>query len=240
MSIARSKMHIDPLYARFGIEEIVFAELYDLDNTIPLDANAEGAIAACLQQMLDLQADELECQPVLVGYRAIISALGRSKRKFPPSALALLEIVQRCRQFPRINSLVDIYNISALHTLLSFGAHDLDKISGVIEFRLATEGEHFCAIGNNVRKVAAGDLVYADQDNILAWLDTRDSELVKINRDCRNALLVLQGNQNTDRVLREQTLRQVGTDVCRVCGGRFAIFSTDVEGRTQCLFSSEG
>lgn len=217
------KIQVDPYYQKLGIKHIVYAELHGINNQIK-DTRAVDLLVEKAQQKA-LLTDELslETNAILEGYRQITIALGRSLKKFPPSAQALINTVQRTQTFPRINPFVDIYNAAVVDSMLSIGAHDLNKIHGNIYFRLSPGEEPFIAIGGNEKPTSKNDIVYADERNILAWLNTRDSELAKVTPETTDVILIIQGNSKTTVEYRQQVLEKLCGQITQICGGQYEI-----------------
>jgi hypothetical protein len=130
-----------------------------------------------------------------------VSRIERSVKKFPPAAESLIQLIRRTRRFPAINAAVDAYNITVCHTHLALGVHDLDRLNGSITFRLSSGGESFRAVGSDtVKQTAPGDYLYADEARVLAWLDSKDSDEIKLSPMTKNVLIVIQGTSRTSRV----------------------------------------
>ena len=97
------------------------------------------------------------------------------------------------RLAPHINSIIDIYNVEALHSLLAIGGHDFDKIEGQVEFTVSQKEDVFLPILSKEKHVAKTDYVYRDAKGILAWLDVRDSEYYKFDEETKDAIFIIQG-----------------------------------------------
>lgn len=217
------KIHIDSHYKDLGIEHVVYAELHGINNQSVNDAAVDLLIEKAKQKALLVDELALETNSILEGYRQMTITLGRSIKKFPPSALALIKTIQRTQNFPRINPFVDIYNAEVVNSMLSIGAHDLSKVHGDIYFRISTGDEPFTAIGGDEKLTSKGDMVYADDHNILAWLNTRDSEFAKITPDTTDAILMIQGNPKTTLDHRQQVLEKVCHQIVQLCGGKYQV-----------------
>ena len=233
MSANQLNYRFDPGFHRLGIDSVVTAEIRGIDNTRPLTAEQNARLQAIAQQIIKTGPDALEEEPVLRGYRDCVAQIGRSAKKFPPSALALSGIVQRTGRLPSINPVVDLYNGVALQSFLSLGVHDIDKLQGTISFRFCTEPERFVPIGGGDKQTQPGDYVYADEQTILAWLDARDSELVKVTESTRNLLIVAQGNAATSAEMRISVLNDLCGQITEHCGGEFQILA--IEGQRHTL-----
>ena len=225
MSNPSIQIHASADFARLGIKSIAYAVLSDLNNQVSYDEALQALTQSAKEQALHMT--DLEDNPVLNGYRNMIKDHGRSLKKFPPSAQALIKIIQKNDVFPKINPIVDIYNTCVIDSLLSIGAHDLDKVTGDIYFRLSAPEEHFVAIGGDEKTTLEGDFVYSDDEKILAWLNTRDSELAKITPETRNIILMIQGNPDTPLDYRMDALQKICGKITAICGGSFSVHSVD-------------
>ncbi len=216
-------IHFSPEFVQLGIKSIAYALLYNINNQIPLPPQLTDLIQITQKQAL--ACTDIEKHPVINGYREMIKNQRRSLKKFPPSAQALLNIIHHSQSFPYINPVVDIYNVTTVETMLSIGAHDLDKIDLDIYFRLSEGEEKFCPIGGSEKTTQKGDYVYADKHNILAWLDTRDSEKVKISPQTTDIILFIQGNLYTSLEYRLHALETLCSRITHYCGGNAQIHS---------------
>ena len=162
---------------------------------------------------LECDVKEVQESPVIQGYRQLLQRVGRSVKKNPPTVVALIRNIQHRGSLPHINSIIDIYNVEALSSLLAIGGHDLDKIGGQIEFSVSQREDIFLPILSTEKHVAQTDYVYRDDKGVLAWLDVRDSEHYKFDEDTKNAIFIIQGNENTSVEMRLEALEEIEKDL---------------------------
>ena len=162
---------------------------------------------------LECDVKEVQESPVVQGYRQLLQRVGRSVKKNPPTVVALIRNIQHRGSLPHINSIIDIYNVEALSSLLAIGGHDLDKIGGQIEFSVSQREDIFLPILSTEKHVAQTDYVYRDENGVLAWLDVRDSEHYKFDEDTKNAIFIIQGNENTSVEMRLEALEEIEKDL---------------------------
>lgn len=162
---------------------------------------------------LQCQLEEVAESAVVTGYTDLLQKVGRSIKKNPPTILALIRNIQHRGSLPQINSIIDIYNVECLRSYLAIGGHDLDKIEGPIEFTISQREDLFFPILSSEKHVAPTDPVYRDQKGVLAWLDVRDSDLYKFDETTKNALFVIQGNQETSVEMRLEALERIHKDL---------------------------
>lgn len=212
-----------PEFRALGFSSGIVCEIHGI-NIPEKSAPLEDLKAGTLAMVLGLEDAALQTDPVLEGYRAQVARMGRSAKKFPPAAESLIQLIRRTRRFPSINVAVDAYNITVCHTRLALGVHDLDRLSGAITFRLSPGGEQFRAVGSDtVKQTAPGDYLYADEARVLAWLDSKDSDDVKLSAATRNVLIVIQGTNRTSRIDTRNAIEDAARRIVAFCGGAFQI-----------------
>ncbi len=162
---------------------------------------------------LECDVEEIQESSVVQGYTKLLQRVGRSAKKNPPTVVALIRNIQHRGSLPHINSIIDIYNVEALHSLLAIGGHDLDKIGEQIEFSVSQKEDVFLPILSTEKHVAQTDYVYRDEKGVLAWLDVRDSEHYKFDEDTKNAIFIIQGNENTSVEMRLEALEEIEKDL---------------------------
>jgi DNA/RNA-binding domain of Phe-tRNA-synthetase-like protein len=83
----------------------------------------------------------------ILATRAGYKALGKDPARYRGSAEALLRRILSGRNFPQINSVVDIINLVSVETRLPIGLYDLAHVQGDIVFRAGRAGETYKGIG---------------------------------------------------------------------------------------------
>ncbi|MEX2719952.1 MAG: B3/4 domain-containing protein [Candidatus Wukongarchaeota archaeon] len=158
--------------------------------------------------------------PVLRAYRDFFWRVGIDPTKIRPAAEALIRRILRGNPIPKINSLVDAYNLASITSEISIAALDLDKVKGNLFMRLANEGENFLGIGMKSPLVLKGkEIVISDDEKLVAVYPYRDADNTKIIMGTKNILFLLCGVPGID----EKTLEKAGKItidyVTRFCGG---------------------
>lgn len=207
------KFVIDKSLAELGITSVVIGIAKHVDPHAPVTE-------AFLKKQKEAEAWALNCdlaevsdRPTIQGYRDLLQAVGRSVKKNPPTVPALIRNIQHRGSIPRINSIIDVYNVEALHSLLAIGGHDLDKIGNQIEFTVSQKEDVFLPILSKEKHVSPTDYVYRDEKGILAWLDVRDSENYKFDDNTKNAIFIIQGNAHTSVDMRLEALDRIAYDL---------------------------
>jgi len=138
--------------------------------------------------------EQLRELPLIKRYREFYWRCGIDPTKTRPAAEALVRRALRKKALPRINTLVDAYNLASAKTMVCLAAFDLSTISGELELRLAERGERFLGIGMKEPVTLLGmEPVLADEEKLIAIYPYRDSEATKITLDTRDALLLACG-----------------------------------------------
>lgn len=204
---------VDSSMAALGITDVVIGIARNLNANAPLNEAFEQKLHEKEQWALQADADDIARNPVVAGYTEMLGKVGRSAKKNPPTVLALLKNIQRRGNIPRVNSIVDIYNLAALQSLLAIGAHDFRKVAFPLTFAVCGKEDTFLPISSTAKHVAESDFVYRDTQGIMAWLDVRDSEHYKLDGHSQDVLFVIQGNAQTSVAMRLDALACIEADL---------------------------
>ena len=203
---------IDKSIVELGIKSVVIGIAKNIDPQAPLSDSFLTKQKKMQDWALQCDVDEILKHPVTQGYADLLQSVGRSIKKYPPTVPAFIRNIQRRGSMPHINSVIDIYNVESLHSLLAIGGHDLDKIGGQIEFTVNKEAGVFLPISSTEKHVAETDYVYRDPKGIIAWLGVRDGEQYKFDDGTKNAIFIIQGNANTSVEMRGEALKRIQND----------------------------
>ena len=144
------------------------------------------------REHLDLAT--LKDDPILRAYRDFYWRVGIDPTKIRPASEALLRRVLQGKDLPRINTLVDAYNLASMKTRTSIAAFDSDGIQGDLRMRLAREGEEFLGIGMTAPVVLRGiEVVVQDADAVVAIYPYRDADITKVTTAVREVLFMTCG-----------------------------------------------
>lgn len=182
------------------------------------DELRDETLAAILS---DLSPEKIKHDPILRGFRALHEAVGRSNRKNVASPENLLNMLLRQGRLPRVNLLVDVYNLISIKFRLALGAHDLAGVTGNIHLRMTAGGENFWPLGADAPKpVEAGEYAYVDDGNdIICRLEVRQVEKTKVTLDTRECFYIVQGNALTDDAHLKAATEELLALTKRFCGG---------------------
>lgn len=207
------KIIVDKSIADLGKKTIVLAIAKHVNPSASLSENFLAKQKEMEEWALQCDAEEALKHPVNQGYVDSISAVGRSTKKNPPTAVALIQNIKRRGSIPHINSIVDIYNVESLRSFLAIGGHDYDKIDEEICFTVSKKEDVFYPILAPEKYVAETDYVYKDKKGIMAWIDVRDGENYKFDENTKNAIFIIQGNDNTSVAMRLEALERIRKDM---------------------------
>jgi len=153
-------------------------------------------------------------------YRDFFWKIGIDPTKNRPAAEALTRRVLRGENIPRINTLVDAYNLASIKTGIALAAFDEDKLRRNLLMRIAKAGEEFMGIGMSKPMILqGGEIVISNEERLVAIYPHRDAEDTKVTEQTRNVLLLACGVPGiSDESL--QNAAHVATEfITRFCGG---------------------
>ena len=147
-----------------------------------------------LQVKARYDLESLKDVPAFRAYRDFFWKVRIDPTKNRPAAEALIRSILRGRALPRINTLVDAYNVASIMTTVALAAFDLDKLVGDLRMRVADAGDEFVGIGMTTpMRLQGGEIVVSDAEKIVAIYPHRDAENTKITATTRNVLLMVCG-----------------------------------------------
>ena len=166
-----------------------------------------------------LELATLKDDPILRAYRDFYWRVGIDPTKTRPAAEALIRRILGGKPFPRINTLVDAYNLASVETRIALAAFDAAQLHGDLVMRMARPGEAFAGIGMDKPAVLTGrEVVDADDAGLIAIYPHRDSARTAVTTATRATVFLVCG---VPGIPRETLLRaQAATRdlVLRFCG----------------------
>lgn len=169
-----------------------------------------------------VQLATLPDDPVLKGFRDLHDAIGRSNQRFVAAPENLLRLLLQRGTIPRINLLVDVYNLVSLQSRLALGAHDLNRVEGDLELRLTRGTEKFHPLGvPQPTTVGPGEYAYLDgAGDVLCRLEVRQSEKTKVTLATTEAIYIIQGNRATPPEMLQDAADELVRLTTTFCGGQ--------------------
>lgn len=138
--------------------------------------------------------DSIKDNPTFRAYRDFFWKIKVDPTKIRPAAEALVRRVVGGKPLPRINSLVDAYNLASIKTEVALAALDAGKLHGNLLMRFASEGEEFLGIGmKKPVKLTGGEVVVSDDEKLVAIYPYRDADASKVTEETRNVLILVCG-----------------------------------------------
>jgi DNA/RNA-binding domain of Phe-tRNA-synthetase-like protein len=127
-------------------------------------------------------------------YRTFFWSLGIDPTKNRPASEALIRRIVRGRELPKINVLVDTYNLASMVSGIPLAAFDKSKLHGELLLRKAKAEETFIGIGMEKPLILnGGETVIQDEEKIVAIYPYRDAEESKITSSTKEVLLMTCG-----------------------------------------------
>ncbi len=184
------------------------------------DAELDAFVPTLVQEFRgQLRLETLKDEPVLRAYRDFYWRVGIDPTKTRPASEALLRRVLQGKELPRINTLVDAYNLASMKTRIAIAAFDAGHTHGDIRMRLAHAGESFLGIGMEAPVVLKGVEVLCEADEgLIAIYPPRDSHRTRVTLETTDTVFMTCGVPGIDRstlVTAAETTRAFVERFCR-------------------------
>jgi len=165
-------------------------------------------------------AETLKDRPVLRAYRDFFWRINVDPTKVRPAAEALIRRVVVGNPLPRINTLVDAYNLASIKTEVAVATFDADNLRGDLIMRFAKKDEKFHGIGmNKPLHLQGSEIVVQDAEKLVAVYPYRDSEDSKVSEATKNVLLLFCGVPGITEEKLLEAMKVTVDYVTRFCGG---------------------
>jgi len=195
------------------------------------DAALDGEIAdAEARTRARWAGTDLSAIPGVAAWRTAYRAFGVKKTSYRSAVERLLKRVLAGDALPRVNALVDFYNMVSLDEGLCLGCDDHDRVEGDLAFRFSRPGDSFVDMGaaegedpNDPPKV--GEVVYADAVKVLCrrW-NWRQDARSGVTAETRRVVLTAQSNGAGDV---EAAAARLVEGIARICGGQARAWVAD-------------
>ena len=124
------------------------------------------------------------------------------------------------KPLPRINTLVDAYNLASIKTRIALATFDADKLEGKILMRFAEENEQIVGIGMDKPFVMkGGEIVLSDEKKLIAVYPYRDADNTKVTESTKNVSIVVCGVPGISKEMLESASKITLEYVTRFCSG---------------------
>jgi DNA/RNA-binding domain of Phe-tRNA-synthetase-like protein len=165
-----------------------------------------------------LVLETLKDEPILRAYRDFYWRVGIDPTKIRPASEALLRRVLQGKELPRINTLVDAYNLASMKTRVSIAAFDGAHLHGDLRMRLAREGEEFLGIGMETPVILKGvEVVCEDDEGLIAIYPYRDAYRTRVTTATTDTVFMTCGVPGILASALEQAAETTRDFVERVC-----------------------
>ncbi len=171
-----------------------FVEVHGLtvaDRSEPLDAFVPSLVREFRESLV---LERLKDEPILRAYRDFYWRVGIDPTKIRPASEALLRRVLKGKELPRINTLVDAYNLASMKTRIAIAAFDAAHLRGGLTMRLARPAESFLGIGMDEPVALKGvEVVCEDDDGLIAIYPYRDAHRTRVTTSTRDTVFMTCG-----------------------------------------------
>ena len=187
---------------------VAIVEAIGIDNKVQ-NPKIETLLNECVENFSKNFAEtNVREIPNIKAYRDAFLKLNMNPNKFMCSIEALGKRVQKNKELPHINSIVDLGNAMSLKYQLAAGAHDIDKMNSDLEIRFSTTNDQFLPMGGTESEAMPdGELVYASGNTIKTrrWI-WRQSDDGKITENSSHIYFPIDGfsSINKDLMLKAQ------------------------------------
>ena len=217
------KLIIDKeIFSKFAPLKIAALVFENVDNKANVDDFFAAEYAAVAESIESKFADvELSSYPVVRRWREIYKSFGEKDAR--SSVEALIKRVKNGKGIPRINPLVDIYNLASLKFELPAGGENLDAITSDMTLGFADGSEKFLPIGGDaVENPNPGEVVYKFGDTVVCRnFNYRESDITKLTSETTRAVIVFEDALGDDAALRA-ALDWIGEKGCSLLGAKAA------------------
>lgn len=178
-------------------------------------AQAESQIRSKieLQSLVDL--------PKIADWRKAYTSFDSNPKTFKNSVESLMRRVLKGEGLPKINMIVDIYNLISIKHILPAGGDDIDRVEGNIHLTIAKGGEPFTLLGaKSTESAEPGEVIYRDDKEVLCrrW-NWRECDKTKMTPSTKNVCLVIEALESTSQDELECALADLKAHLENYCHG---------------------
>ena len=164
--------------------------------------------------------EQLKDVPIFRAYRDFFWRVGIDPTKTRPAGEALIRRILRGKPIPKINNLVDSYNLASIRTGIALAAFDEDRLKGGLEMRFSKDGEEFLGIGMKKEvQLKGNEIVISDEEKLVAIYPYRDADSTKITLNTKNVFLLICGVPGIEEVILKNACRRAVDYIIKFCGG---------------------
>jgi DNA/RNA-binding domain of Phe-tRNA-synthetase-like protein len=216
------ELEINPsLTAKYPGLKVLIRQLtgVTVQRTTPEINELVEAVARDVKSKYTLET--LKDAPILRAYRDFFWRVGIDPTKIRPAAEALIRRVLSGKPLPRINTLVDAYNLASIRTSIAIAAFDQAKLVGKLLMRSAETSESFLGIGmDSAMQLRGGEVVITDDEKLIAVYPYRDAETSKVTETTSELILMMCGCPGIEEASLIQAEQVAAELVLKFCGGK--------------------
>jgi lysyl-tRNA synthetase class 2 len=210
--------------------EIAVVYVQNCDNS-----NKNEGLSSELSKAEDLTRGRFELQTLVEEekikcWREAYSSFGAKPKTYKNSVEALIRRVLKYGCLPRINSVVDCYNLISLKHVFPCGADDKDKVEGKIELNYSSGGEKFTKLNSDETSVLPeGEIAYFDDKEVLCrrW-NWSECDKSKLTESTKNVVIVIEKISGTHKEL-EDAANELEVLLKKFCSAEVKIFYLNKE-----------
>lgn len=163
---------ISEVVGRFPDFRVGMVVATEMRVTAERPADLERQIAEAEQVIRQVIGEEtpLGDVPELGIWREVYRQFGAKKTSFRSSVERLVKKARQGGELPRVNTLVDAYNLISLRYRMPVGADDLAMLVSPVSYRFSRPGDSFIPLGDPAGAEdppLPGEVVYADGQRVL-------------------------------------------------------------------------
>ena len=203
----------------------------NIDNTKNIDELDAMQIEAINQAQTQIGDQPITKHPHISSWRNLYRSFGTKPGDYRPSAEALIRRSIKTGRLPRINNVVDLYNLVSVKYIIPMGGFDLDKVDGDIHLRFSEGLEDFTPLGQSEKQQTyQGEVVYADNTRILTrrW-NYRDADQTKITSSTKNIVMFLDASPEIPNKKVQEALETLRKLMRKYCSGKISIDTANKE-----------
>lgn len=165
--------------------------------------------------------EQVKDQPIFRAYRDFFWRVGIDPTKVRPAGEALTRRILGGSGLPRLNTVVDSYNLASVETSIAIAAFDGETINeDALMMRRAVKSELFRGIGmSSPDSLTGAEVVVEDQEShrLVAIYPYRDSDDCKITERTKGVLFMMCGVPGIDYAALERARNLTREYVGRFC-----------------------
>jgi DNA/RNA-binding domain of Phe-tRNA-synthetase-like protein len=215
---------IDPEVRRMFPELQVGVAVVEGVTVTRQEAGVDRLVEDVLTQIRGaLEGRSVASLPRVQAFRQMYRRFGVDPGQFRPSAEALVSRARDpSKRFPRINTVVDLYNVTSAQLQLPMAAYDLACLTPPVGLRFSVAGEQHLGIGaDRPATLPAGELVYADASMVLCRAyNYRDADRTKVTEQTSDLVLFVDACGGVERAEVEAALDLVCGRIETLVGGK--------------------